>query len=150
MPGPVPGIHALWSAPCRKDVDGRDEPGRARGAHRVLWVACGVLGIAGNRLGSRFGPLGGHGFLTSDNCMSYKQILQGRSSHPGPLRRSVHGVVFQIIENGTVHVTAGLVPAIHVLPCLGAKDVDARHKAGEHDGLCLRGHFPLPSRPKPV
>jgi hypothetical protein len=31
---------------------------------------------------------------------------------------------------------AGLVPAIHVLPCLGfrKKDVDARHKAG-HDEL---------------
>jgi hypothetical protein len=27
MPGPVPGIHALWGAPCRKDVDGRDKPG---------------------------------------------------------------------------------------------------------------------------
>jgi hypothetical protein len=28
---------------------------------------------------------------------------------------------------------AGLVPAIHVLAC-GAKNVDARHKAG-HDGI---------------
>jgi hypothetical protein len=30
-------------------------------------------------------------------------------------------------------VMAGLVPAIHVFLAYGAKDVDARHKAG-HDG----------------
>jgi hypothetical protein len=27
MPGHVPGIHALFSFFCEKDVDGRDKPG---------------------------------------------------------------------------------------------------------------------------
>ena len=32
-------------------------------------------------------------------------------------------------------VMAGLVPAIHVFLACGAKDVDARHKAGHDDEL---------------
>jgi len=36
-------------------------------------------------------------------------------------------------HQATLLVMAGLVPAIHVLLC-GAKDVDARHRAGHDDG----------------
>jgi hypothetical protein len=38
----------------------------------------------------------------------------------------------------TIHVMAGLVPAIHVFCCQGIKDVDARHKAG-HDDAVMAG-----------
>ena len=50
-----------------------------------------------------------------------------------------HDVSDSLQSRGYYVVTAGLVPAIHVVLARGSKDVDARHKAG-HDGGTLGGY----------
>jgi hypothetical protein len=65
----------------------------------------------------------------------YASLENAIGRHPESLTENAARILaaFQLVENESFFVMAGLVPAIHVLlRSYRRKDVDARHKAG-HD-----------------
>src|SRR5262245_14002185 len=114
-----------------------------RPAVRVARAAClGSPATGSAAVSVRFGAMVSY-LPTSDNCMLYKQTMQDGYSHPTaePKAFGAWGCFTNIGEWNPFSSWPGLSrPSTFFVP--GAKDVDARHKAG-HDGLCLRAPLSL-------